>query len=234
LLKVVGVRPETDARARVALPDGTDLFQFRGLLAVGECHVILGAVALDPDFQLAGQGVDDRDANAVQPARELVVLVRKLSAGMQAGQDQFDARHALFGVDVDRHAAAVVTDLHRAVVVGDDVDVAGVAGQGLVDAVVDDLHREVVGSGRVGVHARPAPDRVQPGQDLDVFGKVLAGRHFAGSRGFTLPSILALAGWLTGRGGICRDGSFHRRWMFTRLRPVFKSLRHAVECASRT
>ncbi len=105
----------------------------------------------------------------MQAAGELVVLVGELAAGVQLGQDQFDARHALLGVNVHRHAAAVVGHFHRAIVVGDDVDPARMARQRLVHAVVDDLHRQVVRPGGVGIHARPALDRFQPGQDFDVF-----------------------------------------------------------------
>ena len=54
------------------------------------------------------------------------------------------------------------------------VDLVGVAGQGLVDAVVDDLLGEVVGSRGVGVHARALSHGLKPRKDLDVFGGILA------------------------------------------------------------
>jgi hypothetical protein len=57
------------------------------------------------------QRVDHRHADPVQAAGEAVVLVRKLAAGVQPGEDQLDPGDALLGVDVHRHAAAVVGDL---------------------------------------------------------------------------------------------------------------------------
>ena len=51
---------------------------------------------------------------------------------------------------VDRNAAAVVDDGHRAVDVNRDVDLVAEAGQRLVDRVVDDLADEVMQPGRSG------------------------------------------------------------------------------------
>jgi len=88
---------------------------------------------------------------------------------VQFRQDQFDAGHFLFGMHIHRHAAPVVRDLHRAVVIGDDVDPPRMAGQCLVHAVVDDFHREMIWPRGVRVHARPSLDRFESGQDFDVF-----------------------------------------------------------------
>ena len=108
----------------------------------------------------------------MQAAGELVGLVGEFAAGVQAREDQLDAAHLLLRMDVDRHAAAVVRDLQRAVLVQRDVDLLAVAGDRLIDAVVDDLVREVVGALRVGVHARPSPHGLEAGQDLDVGGGI--------------------------------------------------------------
>jgi hypothetical protein len=50
------------------------------------------AVALDLDAQLARQGVDDRDADAVQAAGDLVSLAAELAAGVKNRQNDFDRR----------------------------------------------------------------------------------------------------------------------------------------------
>ena len=47
----------------------------------------------------------------MQSAGMLVGLVVEFSAGVQARQDQFDAADLFLGVNIDRHAAAVVLDL---------------------------------------------------------------------------------------------------------------------------
>ena len=63
------------------------------------------------------------------------------------------------------------------------VDPARVASQRLVHRVVDDFLRQVIGPGGVGIHARAALDRVQPGQDFDIFGVVTTahGAHCKGT-----------------------------------------------------
>jgi hypothetical protein len=104
----------------------------------------------------------------MQPAGLFVALVGKLSAGMQAGQDQLDAAHLLFRVDVDRHAASVVLDGHRPILVKGHGDVLAMAGERFVDAVVDDFVHEVVRAPRVGIHAGPAADGLEPLENFDV------------------------------------------------------------------
>ena len=168
-VEVGGIRPEPDARARIALTDRADLLEFRFAVAVGEHHVVFDAVALDPDLEFFRQGVDHRYADAVQAARELVVLVVELAAGVQLGQDQFHARNLLFRVNVHGHAAAVVDHLDRTVLECRYGYLPGVARQRLVHAVVDDLHRQVVGAGGIRVHARTAFDGFESCEDLDIF-----------------------------------------------------------------
>ncbi len=114
----------------------------------------------------------------MQAAGELVVLVGELAARMQLGEDQLDAGHTLFRVNVDRHATAVVADFQRMVGVQDDLHRFGVAGQGFVDAVVDDFLGEVVRPTGVGVHAGAFAHRVEAREDFDGVGVI---RTSAGS-----------------------------------------------------
>jgi hypothetical protein len=129
--------------------------------------VVLLALALHPHLQPGGEGVDHRDADAVEAAGEAVALVGELGARVQAGEDHLDPGHLLSLVEVDRHAAAVVGHRERAVLVEGDHDLRAVAGDRLVGGVVDDLLGEVVGPVGEGVHAGALAHRLQPGQDLD-------------------------------------------------------------------
>src|SRR5690606_3253541 len=182
--EVLRVRPEAQPRAGVAPADAAGDLQLAGALAVGEGDVVLAAVALDVHLDPGAERVDDAHAHPVQAAGEGVVAVGELPAGVQPGEDQLDARHALLGVDVDRHAAAVVGHLAAAVGVQGHLDHPRVPGQRLVDSVVDHLLGQVVGPRGVGVHARPALDRVQARQDFDV-GGVVAGIHLGRTAGRT-------------------------------------------------
>ena len=61
------------------------------------------------------QRVDDRDADAVQAAGDLVAAAAELAAGVQHGQRHRDRGHLLAGRGVGRDAAAVVLDPDAAV-----------------------------------------------------------------------------------------------------------------------
>ena len=113
----------------------------------------------------------------MQSACVLIGLVGEFSAGVQAREDQFDAAHLLLGMDVDRHAAAVVLDFERAVLVKRHADVAAVAGERLVNAVVDDFVSEVVGPAGVRVHAGAAAHRIESRQDFNVGGGIRLGHR---------------------------------------------------------
>ena len=144
-------------------------------------HVVLRpreAVAPDLDVELLAEGVDDRDADAVQAAGDLVAAaVAELAAGVEDREHDLDGRLALLLHDRHGDAAAVVDDGDRAVGVERDVDLGRVAGEGLVDGVVDDLVDEVVQTahaGRADVHARPLAHGLEALEDGDVLGVVRA------------------------------------------------------------
>ncbi len=80
-----------------------------------------------------------------------------------------------FWVRVHRDPAAVVAHRQPVVRFQRHLDEAGVAGHRLVHRVVQQLRRQVVQRRLVGaadIHARPAADRLQPLQDLDILGGV--------------------------------------------------------------
>jgi hypothetical protein len=126
----------------------------------------------------------------VQAAGELVILVREFAARVQLGENHLDARQLFLGVLVHRHAAPVVSDLERTVLVDGYLDLLAVPCKRLVNAVVDDLVREMIGPGRVGVHARPPAHRFQPAQDFDVRG-VVGFCHYVKLPSEFTPGILA-------------------------------------------
>ena len=80
----------------------------------------------------------------MQATGDLVAVVVEFAARMQHGHDDLGRGDALFLVDVDRDAAAVVADRDRAIIVDGDDDVVGMAGQRFVDRVVDHLEHHVV------------------------------------------------------------------------------------------
>ena len=87
-------------------------------------EALLVDVAIAPDLELEpfGQRVDDRNTDAVEPARDFVGGVLEFAAGVQHRQHDFRGGLAAF-VHVDRNAPAVVDDRDRSVDVNRDFDV---------------------------------------------------------------------------------------------------------------
>ena len=106
-LEDLRVGQERDARARaLALGQGATL---RELVLLGPADVVLApdvAVAAHLDVQRLRQRVDDRCADAVQAAGDLVAAaVAELAAGVQDGQDDLDRGLVLLGHLGDGDAA---------------------------------------------------------------------------------------------------------------------------------
>ncbi len=169
------VGPERDRRAGLVALLGT-LERCLGHAAVAVGLPPDVALATHLDLEPARERVDDGGAHAVQTARDGIPAAAELSAGVQHGQHDLDGRLALGLVHVDRDAATVVDDAHRAVRQDRDDDRVAVAGERLVDGVVDDLVHEVVQtarSGRADVHAGALAHRLEALEDLDLVGAVL-------------------------------------------------------------
>ncbi len=103
----------------------------------------------------------------MQTAGELVVFVGELTARVQTTQDQLNGRHALFRVDVHRHAAPVVDNFQRLIGMQDDVNAFGMARQRFVHTVINNFLAQVVWARCIGVHPRAAANRLKPGEDLN-------------------------------------------------------------------
>ena len=129
-------------------------------------------------MKLLGKRVDDRNADAVEAARDLVApALAELAARVKDGEDHLGRGALLLGMLVDRDATAVVDHGDRLVGVDRDLDVVAVAGQRLVDGVVDDLVDDVMeaaGAGRADVHARALAHRIETTEDRDLAGGVVA------------------------------------------------------------
>jgi hypothetical protein len=173
-LEDLGIGREPDlrsARAHRAGDDGSDLTELgRGLSAlVG----LLVDLPLAPDLELEGlgQGVDHRDADAVQAARDLVGVVLELAARVELRHDDLGGGLPLLLVQVRGDAAAVVDDGDGVVPVDRDIDPVAEPGLGLVDRVVHDFVDEVVKPERrcrADVHRGALANRFEPLEDLDL------------------------------------------------------------------
>ena len=134
-------------------------------------------VAVAAHFRLHSgrKGVDDGDADAVQPSGNRVSAVSELASGVQDRHDHFDGGLVLRRVLVHRDAAAVVA--HPQAAVGQDrhLDVVADSGQRLIDRIVDHLVYAVVESAlacRSDVHARAFADGFETLENGDRRGVV--------------------------------------------------------------
>src|SRR3982750_443417 len=93
----------------------------QGLLriAVTEAHEMLLAIAPDGEVEPFAKGVNDRDADAVEPARHFVgIILRRileLTSGVELGHDDLGRGHPFLRMDPGWNSAPVVLDAHGAV-----------------------------------------------------------------------------------------------------------------------
>ena len=169
---------------------GAAAFGGAGYFQIGGRHAshiaLLIGLAVAPDFEVERfrEGVDDRDADAVQPTRDFVAVVVELAAGVQHREHDLGGRLAA-GVAIDRNAASVVDDGDRAIDVEGHVDLIAEPRQRFVYGVVDDLVDQMVQAGRTGradVHRRPFLHGLEPLEHSDLVGRIfvdLGGRALA-------------------------------------------------------
>ena len=141
------------------------------------CVLLLEHLPVAPDLEveLLRERVDDRHADAVQAAGDLVAVVVEFAAGVQHREHDFGGRTAA-RVLIGRNAAAVVDDRDRSVDVNRDVDLIAEARQRLVDGVVDDFVDEMVQPrrpGRADVHRGTLTDRLEALEDFYFVGAVI-------------------------------------------------------------
>ena len=158
--------------------NAAELFQLAFRLAALEHHAVERLLARDLHLQAFGQRVGDRHADAVQPARGPVDLGVEFAARVQRAHDDLERGLVLeLRVHVDRDAAAIVGDGHKAVSLHLDFDEGGMARQRLVHRIVDHLGEQVVQRLLVGaadIHAGAAAHRLEAFEHLDVSGAVAA------------------------------------------------------------
>ena len=87
-----------------------DHLQMFDCLATFKPRAMFLAIAPDRQLEPGGERVDDRNADAVEAARDLVGIGVELTACMELGHDDLGGRDALFRVNIDRNAAPVVAD----------------------------------------------------------------------------------------------------------------------------
>ncbi len=129
------------------------------------------AFATNGQLQLLRQGVDDRNAHAVQTARYFIGVVVELTACVQHGHDHFRSGNALFFVNAGGNATAIILNGNGIIGMNGHDDITTVTGERFVDCVIHDLEYHVVQTGAViriaDIHTRTFAYRIQPFQNFD-------------------------------------------------------------------
>ena len=106
----------------------------------------------------------------MQPPRDFVGVVIKLTAGVKHSHYNLGRRHTFF-MHLSRNPAAVVGDADRFIRMNDHRNFRAVACQRLVNGVINQLKYHVVQARAViritDVHTRPLPDSIQAFKHLN-------------------------------------------------------------------
>ena len=145
-------------------------------LAAGKLHLIDLPVFVHVHFQPLGQGVDDRCADAVQAAGDLIAPAAELAARVQHGVDDLERGTARLRLNVDRNAAAVIHNGDGVALVDRHLNFRAVARKRFVDGVIHNFIDKVVQAAhrrRADVHARALAHRLKPLENLNFRGVII-------------------------------------------------------------
>ena len=165
----LGVGLEANAGARAV--GVADYGHRLGDIAPRELHAVDLAVLVDIDLEPLGEGVDDRRADAVQAAGDLVSAAAEFAARVQDGEDDLKGALARLLLDIDGDASAVIRDGYHVARLNGDLDMGAVARESLVYRVVDYFIYKMVqagGAGRADIHTRSLADSLKTLEYLDL------------------------------------------------------------------
>ena len=102
------------------------------------------ALCMDFNFHPFGESINNRCANAVETARNLIAFAAELTAGVEDCINNFDSRKTCLWLDADRNTASVVCNCNGIVAIDRHLDMVTVACEGFVDGIIDDFVNQMV------------------------------------------------------------------------------------------
>ena len=136
---------------------------------------------MNTDLKPLGKGVDDRRADAVQTAGDLIASAAELAARVQNRKHDLKRALARLLLNIHGDAASVIGHAYNVAVLNINGYAAAIAGKRLVDGVIDDLIHQMVkprGRGRADVHTRPFSYGLKPFEHLYVARAVFLSYFF--------------------------------------------------------
>src|SRR5574344_1974377 len=95
-------------------------------------------------FHPGGKRVNDRNANAVKAAGNLVGALVEFTARVQAGQNEFERADAFAGMNSDGNSATVILYADNVVFFKNHEDPVAMSGHCLVDTVIHDFIHQMM------------------------------------------------------------------------------------------
>src|SRR5262245_21434909 len=97
-------------------------------------------------FDMFRKGIDDRNPNSVQSARNLVGSAVKFPSGMEFGEHDLSSGHSLSFHYICRNAPAIVFDCDAIIYVDSNTDACAKPSQCFVYRVINNLENKVMES----------------------------------------------------------------------------------------
>jgi hypothetical protein len=69
-------------------------------------------------------------------------------------------------VQVNRHTPAVIFATQGAILIKDNINLAGKTGQGFIHTIINDFLGQVIRPGSIGIHPGPLANRIKTGKDF--------------------------------------------------------------------
>jgi hypothetical protein len=142
-----------------------------------------------------GQSIDNRNADTVQSTRDLVGIIIKFTSGMQLRHDHFGCRNALFSVNINWNAAAIIGNRHRPIFIQPHLDNITMPGKRLINRIIDNLINHMMQPGTIirvaDIHAGALANSVQTAQHFNricsiigfIFSHITFTHHFTSNSG---------------------------------------------------
>jgi hypothetical protein len=135
----------------------------------------VSAFAVNVGLQPLTEGVDNTDANSMQPSCDFVRFVIKFSTSVKSGKNNLQGTYVSLFMEFNRNAPAVILDGTGAIGVDVDDYIVTITCEGLIDGIIQDLIDQMVQPIKAAVaniHIRSFTYRVNTAEDFYFAGVV--------------------------------------------------------------
>ena len=117
------------------------------------------------------QSRNNRNTDAVQPSRNRIRLIIKLTSSMQLRNNNFHRRSFVNRMKIDRHPPTVVANRHRAILINPNINHRTNSRHVLINGIIHNLINKMMKPiliSRTNIHARPLSNRLETFQNSNI------------------------------------------------------------------